>query len=127
MNKLKELRKLHNVSREELSKKLSVTEKTISRWENEKTQIKPDKAQKLADYFNVSVGYLLGYESPKCSKIKKYITFQDDGYDMMAVDQLNNFIDKNQNLVIEVENFQVVRYETLNLDRIYILASYKEE
>ena len=66
MNKLKELRKLHNVSQEELSKKLSVTEKTISRWENEKTQIKPDKAQKLAEYFNVSVAYLLGYiDTPK--------------------------------------------------------------
>lgn len=66
MNKLKELRKLHNVSQEELSKKISVTEKTISRWENEKTQIKPDKAQKLAEYFNVSVAYLLGYiDTPK--------------------------------------------------------------
>lgn len=66
MNKLKELRKLHNVSQEELSKKLSVTEKTISRWENEKTQIKPDKAQRLAEYFNVSVAYLLGYiDTPK--------------------------------------------------------------
>ena len=66
MNKLKELRKLHNVSQEELSKKLSVTEKTISRWENEKTQIKPDKAQQLAEYFNVSVAYLLGYiDTPK--------------------------------------------------------------
>lgn len=72
MNKLKELRKLHNVSQEELSKKLSVTEKTISRWENEKTQIKPDKAQKLAEYFNVSVAYLLGYiDTPK----EELITF----------------------------------------------------
>ena len=25
-------------------------------------QIKSDKAQQLAEYFNVSVGYLLGYE-----------------------------------------------------------------
>ena len=77
--KLKELRKLHNVSQEELSKKLSVTEKTISRWENEKTQIKPDKAQKLAEYFNVSVAYLLGYiDTPK----EEIMTF-DSGEEFM--------------------------------------------
>lgn len=61
MNRIKELRKSNKVTMEELSKKISVTEKTISRWENEKTQIKTDKAQKLAEYFNVSESYLLGY------------------------------------------------------------------
>ena len=30
-------------------------------WENGESQIKPEKAQQLADYFGVSVGYLLGY------------------------------------------------------------------
>ncbi|GGE34578.1 helix-turn-helix transcriptional regulator [Streptococcus himalayensis] len=60
-NKLKELRERDNISQKKLSEKLSVTEKTISRWENGESQIKPDKAQTLADYFNVDVGYLLGY------------------------------------------------------------------
>ena len=40
---------------------MSISEKTLSRWENGESQIKPEKAQKLADYFGVSVGYLLGY------------------------------------------------------------------
>ncbi|MGT2744648.1 helix-turn-helix domain-containing protein [Streptococcus phocae subsp. phocae] len=38
-----------------------ISEKTVSRWENGESQIKPDKAQALADFFGVSVGDLLGY------------------------------------------------------------------
>lgn len=40
---------------------MSISEKTLSRWENGESQIKPEKAQQLADFFGVSVGYLLGY------------------------------------------------------------------
>ena len=61
MNRLKELRKEKKLSQKEIAKEMSISEKTLSRWENGESQIKPEKAQKLADYFGVSVGYLLGY------------------------------------------------------------------
>ena len=62
MNILKELRKEKKLSQKEIAKEMSISEKTLSRWENGESQIKPEKAQQLADYFGVSVGYLLGYE-----------------------------------------------------------------
>jgi prophage sa05, DNA-binding protein len=66
MNRLKELRKDKNKSQKEIAELLEVNEKTISRWEKGERPIKTDKAQQLADYFGVSVGYLLGYdEVPK--------------------------------------------------------------
>lgn len=66
MNRLKELRKEKKLSQKEIAKEMSISEKTLSRWENEESQIKPEKAQQLADYFGVSVGYLLGYsDDPK--------------------------------------------------------------
>ena len=66
MNRLKELRKEKKLSQKEIAKEMSISEKTLSRWENGESQIKPEKAQQLADYFGVSVGYLLGYdEVPK--------------------------------------------------------------
>ena len=66
MNRLKELRKDKNKSQKEIAELLEVNEKTISRWEKGERPIKTDKAQLLADYFGVSVGYLLGYdEVPK--------------------------------------------------------------
>lgn len=62
MNRLKELRKEKKLSQKEIAKEMSISEKTLSRWENGESQIKPEKAQQLADFFGVSVGYLLGYE-----------------------------------------------------------------
>ncbi|CYV13283.1 helix-turn-helix transcriptional regulator [Streptococcus suis] len=63
MNRLKELRKEKKLTQEELASEIGVSKITILRWENGERQIKPDKAQALADHFGVSVGYLLGYET----------------------------------------------------------------
>ena len=68
MNRLKELRlnKKENgkvgVTQQEVADKIGVTKRTYIYWEKNERQIKPEKAQQLADYFGVSVGYLLGYE-----------------------------------------------------------------
>ncbi|HFU4463306.1 TPA: helix-turn-helix domain-containing protein [Streptococcus suis] len=61
MNRLKELRQREGSSQTKIAKLLKINEKTVSRWENGESQIKPDKAQALADHFGVPVGYLLGY------------------------------------------------------------------
>jgi len=50
------------MTQQELANIIGVTKLTILRWEKGDRQIKSDKAQQLAEYFNVSVGYLLGYE-----------------------------------------------------------------
>lgn len=63
MNRLKELRKQKGLTQQGLADKISVSKITILRWENEERQIKPEKAQQLADFFGVSVGYLLGYSN----------------------------------------------------------------
>lgn len=62
MNRLKELRQEKKLSQKELAKKIGVHYRTLQNWENGESQIKPDKAEKLADFFGVSVGYLLGYD-----------------------------------------------------------------
>ncbi|ETD97655.1 cro regulatory protein [Streptococcus mitis 27/7] len=62
MNRLKELRKDKKLTQVEFSKEIKIPYRTIQSWENEESQIKPEKAQQLANYFEVSVGYLLGYE-----------------------------------------------------------------
>lgn len=61
MNRLKELRKEKKLTQEDLAGKIGVSKITILRWENGERQIKPEKAQQLADYFGVSIEYLLGY------------------------------------------------------------------
>ncbi|MBS6253745.1 MAG: helix-turn-helix domain-containing protein [Streptococcus sp.] len=63
MNRIKELRKSKNggMTQQELAEAVSIPKRTIQRLENNESQIKPDKAQILADYFGVDVPYLLGY------------------------------------------------------------------
>lgn len=71
-NRLKVLRTDRGLTQEELATIINnelkenekpVSKMVISNWENNKHTIKQDKAQKLADFFKVPIGYLLGYES----------------------------------------------------------------
>ncbi|WP_159583497.1 helix-turn-helix domain-containing protein [Streptococcus halichoeri] len=62
MNRLKELRKEKGLTQQELAEVLGVTKLTIANWENRKHELKIGVAEELADYFNVPVPYLLGFE-----------------------------------------------------------------
>lgn len=67
-NKLKELRlkKEYNgkigMTQQEVADEIGVTKRTYIYWEKGERQIKPEKAQQLANFFGVSVGQLLGYD-----------------------------------------------------------------
>lgn len=61
MNRLKELRKEKKLTQKELAQELGIHYRTLQNWENNETQIKPDKAEALASYFDVSIGHLLGF------------------------------------------------------------------
>ncbi len=79
MNRLKELRQKKGDTQEEVAKAMGVTRRGYQKWENEESQIKPDKAQQLAEYFEVSVGHLLGYEDNFIETVKELS--QKDGSD----------------------------------------------
>ena len=74
MDKLRELRKKKNLTMKQLGAMFGAAESTVSHWENGKRE--PDTATllNLADYFNVSVDYLLGRE-----EIKKAPRFKING------------------------------------------------
>ena len=68
MNRIKELRKAKKITQGDISNILNVQQSTISHWENEKTEIDKTTLMKLADYFNVTVDYLLGRENSEEDK-----------------------------------------------------------
>lgn len=82
MNRLKQLRKDRGLTQSQLAEEVGVSYRTIQNWENGVNQIKPDKAQILADYFGVSIGYLLGLDTPEKDR------FAD------LIDKLNEWADK---------------------------------
>lgn len=81
MNRLKELRKEKKLTQKELAEETDIPYRTLQRWENGESQIKPEKAEKLADFFGVSVGYLLGYDDNDFEK-------------QIRIDTLNNLLYK---------------------------------
>lgn len=63
MNKIRELRKIANLSQIELAEHVNVHQTAISQWETGKTFPDMSTAQLLADTFGVSIDSLLGRES----------------------------------------------------------------
>lgn len=65
MIRLKELRLQRRLKQSELAELLHVKQNTISNWENGKTEINNSDAIKLANFFGISVDYLLGVSQEK--------------------------------------------------------------
>ncbi len=57
--RLKALRQQHNVTQLKLAMDLSTSQNTISRYETGEREAGYDMLIKIADYFNVSIDYLL--------------------------------------------------------------------
>lgn len=68
MEKLRELRKLNKITMKELGKKLNLAESTISLYENGYREPDYNTLLRMADYFHVSIDYLLGRDSIEQTK-----------------------------------------------------------
>lgn len=62
---LKKLREENKISQQKLANELKVSQSTVGMWENGKNKPEFDTLIKIADYFNVSVDYLLGKSENK--------------------------------------------------------------
>ena len=116
MNRLKQLRQQTGDTQEDVAKVIGVTRRGYQKMENEESQIKSDKAQKLAKYFGVSVGYLLGYEpeSEQASNYQKIKICFSDGEELSFL--ARNFTEKeltkitsqfNNGNLMRIRNFSV--------------------
>ena len=62
MNRIKELRKRKGVTQKEMGAAIDVSFYSISMYETEQRRPTPEVWAKMAAYFGVSVGYLMGFE-----------------------------------------------------------------
>ena len=128
MNRLKELRQKKGDTQEVVAKAMGVTRRGYQKWENEESQIKPEKAQQLADYFGVSVGYLLGYSDVRfeLEQIEKAIknrlidsesTINKDVFeDTLKIVELARFLDLDLETITSLYfyNCEISKVKTLN-------------
>lgn len=70
MIRLKELRRKKNITQQKIADVLGVSQATYSGWESERVQMDYASLITLAEFFNVSVDYLLG-KPPKRSEVLK--------------------------------------------------------
>lgn len=70
-NRINKLRKENGMNQKELGSMLGVGQTTISAWEMGKNEPDYESMHKMARYFRVSVGYLMGYESNPITGLSK--------------------------------------------------------
>ena len=64
-NRIAELRREAGMNQRELGRELGVGQTTISAWETGKNEPDNESMHKMAKFFQVSIGYLMGYESSR--------------------------------------------------------------
>jgi transcriptional regulator with XRE-family HTH domain len=77
--RLKELRQESNLSMMKLSKAIKVTDGIICRWEHNTAEPTAPNILALANFFDVSVGYLLGAENFDGSKAYDQRSYSNKG------------------------------------------------
>lgn len=71
MNRIKELRKEHSVTQKTLAEAIGVSEKQIARYEKEEQEPKRSTYSDIAEFFDVSVPYVMGLSNFKKDEIIK--------------------------------------------------------
>ena len=64
-NRLKQLRKDHGITQMQFAQEFNISKGTIGMWEIGKREPDFETATRIADYFHVSVDYLLGRDEEK--------------------------------------------------------------
>ncbi|HEM5153573.1 TPA: helix-turn-helix transcriptional regulator [Streptococcus suis] len=121
MNRLKELRQEKKLSQKEIALELQVPLRTYQRWENGESQIKPDKAQALADHFGVPVGYLLGFMVDEVTEK----TIEDHNFimDFLKKDVYIKFLDFLSSAGLRLTDKQVRAF----FEQLYFTSEINEE
>ena len=94
--RLESLRKEAEISQGKLEKELGFSNGLISKWKNSVPS--HDKLKKLADYFGVSIDYLMTGEEKKKAERPKELYTKEDLELLALIKKLN---EKQRNLIVE--------------------------
>lgn len=126
MNRLKELRQKKGDTQEDVAKAMGVTRRGYQKWENEESQIKPEKAKQLADFFEVPVGYLLGYDEYYAIENEAMDSYKNMAKLLLTNPELNKIITEYDetnrkngkwvlSLLVETDNLPIIEQNIKDL------------
>ncbi len=85
-SRLRELRKKSGHTQQDVANYIGITQNAYSYWENGKVKIDYESLQRLANYFDVSLDYLLGGEEEKKSVMERPTTEIAEKYQHLFFD-----------------------------------------
>jgi len=88
LQNLKELRKEKGLTQQAIANELSITQKTYCNYENGEREPSIEMLKRIADFFNVSIDYLLGHET------KRFYTLSED--EKGALNRYTKLTEKNK-------------------------------
>ena len=126
MNRLKELRKRDKITQVAFAKDNGIPRRTLQSWENGESQIKPEKAQHLADIFGVSVGYLLGFNIDDVTEDE--INFHNNVMERMNKEAFIRFLDfiTLSDIVLSDKQIEMIFYQLQDLSELNSYYRYTE-
>ena len=98
-NRIRELRKCHNMSQEALGAVINTTQQAVSKMEKDICFISTDLLISMAEYFNVTTDYILGL-----SDIKR---------DLSGQFRMNQEMDQCYDIVLRYRNLSDINQKTL--------------
>lgn len=129
MNRIKELRKSKKLTQVAFCKIIGITQGALSGWENERYEPDLKSLHKMADYFEVTVDYLLGRESDESNrstqlndKYDNQLSARDRKDVAKRLDEVIGDMERNEALMFDGEPMDE---ETKELVKIAIEESIK--
>ena len=102
------LRKDLKLTQEELATKLGFSRTAISAWEIGRNQPPYEDVKKIANFFNVSVDYLLGADVPKDKRLLPVLGTVKAGYNYLAEENIIDYIEPSMTISDPANYFGLV-------------------
>lgn len=107
MNRLKELREKKDLFQSDVAKFLGITTPAYSYYESNKREMSAKTAKKLANFFNVTVDYLMGNDSNN-KRLIPVLGVVKAGYNYLAQENILEYIDPAMDLPDNQEYFALI-------------------
>lgn len=75
MNRIRDLREDRDLRQIDVANAVGIDQQTISNYETERTRPDSEALIRLADYFGVSIDYLLGHTPPASDDERRLLTY----------------------------------------------------
>ncbi len=109
MKNLKLLRTQHKMSQKEIGNIFHASQNTVSQWENGTRKPSYEIIQEIADYFEVSVDYLLGREERKPT-----LDEQLEGIEFALYGEVKELTDAQKQDILDYARFKKAQWEKEN-------------